>query len=426
MGEDLAQQLLFQPRVLRIACVALLLFPFIGLPALPFLALGGGVIAIGTFLQRQARVREDAELVKEKERQEEEEKRPESVVPLLQMDRMELELGYGLIGMVDASQGGDLLDRVTLIRRQIALELGVVVPAIRIRDNMQIGANSYAVKIAGLQVGKGELMLDHYLAVGPGAAPENHLNGVPTKDPAFGLPALWVPSAQRFAAENAGYTVVEPAAVLATHITQIIRTHAHELLGRQEMKMLLDAVRADSASLVDELVPDLLTVSEVQKVLQNLLQEGVPVRNLVTILETLADTARKVKDTDALAEAAREALARQIWHLYVDSDGHLAALALAPELEAELLGLLGQAGQPGVLPLEPARAQLFLQKAGRAAEGISAKGQRPVLLAPPGLRLPLRRLLQRALPALPVMSYNEVPADAPVQVMGMVGLQDAS
>lgn len=426
MGEDLAAQLLFQPRVLRIAGVVMLAFPLAGLPFIPFLMIGSGMFALGTIMQKQAQERLDAQQAREKDRQEEEEKRPESVLPLLQTDRMELELGYGLINMVDAGQGGDLLERITLIRRQIALELGIVVPAIRIRDNMQLAANSYAIKISGLPAGQGELLLDHYLAVGPGTPPSEDFNAIPTKDPAFGLAALWVPSAQRFAAESAGYTVVEPTAVLATHITQVIRTHAHELLGRQEMKIMLDAVRGDSASLVDELIPDVLTIGELQKVLQNLLREGIPVRNLVTILETLADLARNVKDTDVLSEAVREALSRQILHLYAGDDGQLNAVALEPTLEEELLDLLAQTGQSGNIPLEPAKAQLFVKRTSKVVEQAAGQGQQSVLLAPPALRLPLRRLLQRALPLLPILSYNEVPPDAVVQVMGIVGWQDAS
>jgi flagellar biosynthesis protein FlhA len=426
LGEDLAAQLFFQPRVLQIGGVvmgALGLLP--GLPAMPFFVMGALVGGLGMVMTRQVRSREEAALVRETELRREENKKPESVLSLLQTDRMELEIGYALIGMVDAEQGGDLLERITLVRRQMALELGIVVPAVRIRDNMQLSPNSYVIKVTGAPVGQGELLLDRYLAMGPDLEKVPGLDGLATKDPAFGLPALWIALHSRPKAESAGLTVVEPAAVLATHLTQIIRAHAGELLGRQETKMLLDALRPDNASLVDEIVPDILTLGEVQKVLQNLLREGVAIRNLVVILETLADRGRQMKETDLLTEAVREGLARQISMQYSTAEGYLAALALDPAVEAELMALVTQSGPSGALPWDPAKAQGFVERCAGKARQVAAQAEQAVLLAPPGLRLPLRRLLQRSLPSLPVLSYNEVPADAEVQVMGLVGLSDA-
>jgi flagellar biosynthesis protein FlhA len=309
-----------------------------------------------------------------------------------------------------------------LVRRQVALDLGIVVPAVRIRDNMQLSPNVYTIKIQGMPAGKGELMLDRCLAMGPDVETVRNLDGIVTKDPAFGLPALWIPTRRRFEAESSGLTVVEPAAVLATHLTQIIRNHAPELLGRQETKMLLDALRPDNAALVDEIVPDVLTLGEVQKVLQNILREGVPIRNLVTILETLADQGRKVKEADVLTEIVRESLARQISLQYASNEGHLPALALDPNVEEELLDLLSRSGQSATLPWDPGRAQTFVQNLTEEARVVMAKGDQPVLLTPPALRLPIRRLLQRALPSLPVLSYNEITPDASVQVMSLVGV----
>lgn len=427
LGQDLATQLLYQPRVLQIAGAIMVGFGLVpGLPTIPFFIIGGSVSGLGFLMSREVAAREQAELAHEAETRLEESKKPESVLSLLQTDRMELEIGYGLIGMVDSTQGGDLLDRITLVRRQIALDLGIVVPAVRIRDNMQLPPNTYIIKVQGMQAGRGELMLDRCLAMGPEIEAARNLEGIATKDPAFGLPALWVPNRRRYDAESAGFTVVEPAAVLATHLTQIIRNYAPDLLGRQETKMLLDALKPDNATLVDEIVPDVLTLGEVQKVLQNILREGVPIRNLVTILETLADMGRKVKDPETLTEAVRESLARQISLQYASPEGHLPALALDPSLEEELLDLLSRSGQSATLPWEPSRAQAFVQNLTEEARVVMARGDQPVLLAPPALRLPLRRLLQRALPTLPVLSYNEIAADASVQVMSMVGLQNAN
>jgi len=280
------------------------------------------------------------------------------------------------------------------------------------------------IKINGLAVGQGELLLDRYLVLGPDLESVPELSGLSVKDPAFGMPALWIGAEDREKAESAGLTVVEAPAVLATHLTHIIRTHAAELLGRNEMKLLLDALKADSPSLVDELIPEVLTVGEVQKVLQNLLEEGIPIRNLVTIMETLAEGGRKVKDTATLTEMVRSALARQITQLYKEPGGQVTAVTMAPAVEEELVTLLEQSPQSSMLPWEPERAQLFVQKVKAVAEMALSRGRQPVLLTPPGLRLPLRHLLHRYIPSLPVLSYNEVTPDTPVQVMGVVSLEN--
>jgi flagellar biosynthesis protein FlhA len=426
LGEDLATQLLFQPRVLKTAGAVMAFFGIIpGLPALPFVVIGGLAYALGLVLGRAAASREVEEVRQEAAQRLEESKRPEAVLSLLQNDRMELEIGYGLIGLVDADQGGDVLERITLVRRQIALDLGIVVPAIRIRDNMQLAPNGYVIRVTGLEAGRGELLLDRLLAMGPDLESVEGLEGIPGKDPAFGLPALWIAVRHRFQAEEAGLTVVEPAAVLATHLTQVIRTNAPELLGRSETKMLLDALRPDNASLVDEIIPDILTLGEVQKVLQSLLREGVAIRNLVVILETLADHGRQVKEPEALTEVVRESLARQLSQQYATADGHLLALALDPQVEEELLDLLSQGSQGGGIAWEPGRAQAFIEKVSTETRAAMARGEQPVLLAPPSLRLPLRLLLQRTLPSLPVLSYNEVIPELAVQILGMVGLAHA-
>jgi flagellar biosynthesis protein FlhA len=427
LGEGIVGQLLIQPRMLQVGggiIASCGLIP--GLPTLAFMTIGGITALLGTLQAREAVVREQEGLDRDAALRQEESKKPESVLSLLQTDRLELEIGYGLISMVDAAQGGDLLDRITMVRRQIALDLGVVVPAVRIRDNMQLAPQAYVIKVLGMQVGKGELAPERCLAMGPDLESVQGLDGIATQDPAFGLPALWIPSRQRFTAESAGLTVVEPAAVLATHLTQVIRNHAPELLGRQETKMLLDALKPDNAALVDEIVPDTLTLGEVQKVLQNLLREGVSIRHLVVILEHLADLGRSVKDADALSEAVRESLGRQIVTRYAASDGTLMAIALEHGVEEELLDVLARSGQSAVLPWDPARAQMFIAAMQEQTRSVLARGDEPVLLTPPALRLPLRRLLQRSLPSVPVLSYNEIPLDTQVQVVSLVGLEHAS
>ncbi|MBO8141036.1 MAG: flagellar biosynthesis protein FlhA [Firmicutes bacterium] len=419
MGSDVARQLISDPRVLLVAGGVLFGFALLpGLPTVPFLVLALTLAGVGVATQRDADAGREAAAAAQPEP--EPERRPESVLGLLQVDPMELEIGYGLIPLVDTEQGGDVLERITLIRRQIALELGIVVPSIRIRDNMELSANAYVIRIKGVEVGRGELMPSHYLAMDGGTGMK--ISGIETREPAFGLPALWITAEQRAAAEQAGYTVVDASAVLATHLTEVIRQHAADLLGRQDTKTLLDKVKEEFPAVVEELVPDLLSVGEIQRVLQNLLREGVPIRNLVVILETLADAARVTRDVDALTEAVRQGLAPQLSRLYASEDGVLPAITLDPALEEELR----EAVQEGnVLAWQPQRAQLFVERLAKAWETGMSGGTPPVLLCPPPLRAPLRRLIQRHLPRLAVMSYSEVAPGVELRAVGMVSLGGA-
>ena len=419
LGRDVTAQLVGEPRVLFVAGGVLLAFSLIpGLPTLPFMALASLMGGLGLVSRREhekvaappAPVQPDPAA----------DRRPESVLGLLHVDPMELEIGYGLIPLVDVEQGGDVLERVGMIRRQMALELGIVVPSIRIRDNMELDANAYLVRIKGVEVGRGQLMPTHYLAMDSGAT--TRIQGIETREPAFGLPALWIAPSERLAAEQAGYTVVDASAVLATHLTEIIRRHAADLLGRQETRTLLDKVKEEFPAVVEELVPELLSVGEVQRVLQNLLREGVPIRNLVVILEVLADAARTSRDVAFLTEAVREGLAAQICQLYTAEGGVLSALTLDPALEEELRGAL-QDGQ--TLAWAPQRAQLFLDRLARAYEAAVARGHNPVLLCPPALRRHVRQLTMRPLPRLPVLAYSEIAAGVEVRAVGMVTLNGA-
>lgn len=422
MGEDLTKQLFAEPKVLFVASAVLFGFGMIpGLPFLPFFVIAllvAGIALAGARQQERDRALEEAAVAEEPVV----DTRPESVLSLLHVDPMELEIGYGLIPLVDAEQGGDILDRVTLLRRQMALELGIVVPSIRIRDNMELARDAYVVRIKGVEVGRGELMPSRYLAMDTGG--NGDIPGIETREPAFDLPALWIEADTRSAAERAGYTVVDASAVLATHLTEIIRRHAADLLGRQETKTLVDRLKEDYSAVVEETIPDLLSLGEVQRVLQNLLREGVPIRNLVVIMEALADGARMHRDVDELTEAVRAALAPQLTQLYSDAEGRLSVLTLDAALEEELREALGEDGHG--LGWSPRRLHEFLEELAGVLESAVGRGMQPVLLCPGPLRRPLRQLTARSLPRLPVLAYEEVGAAADVHAAGTVRLDDAN
>jgi flagellar biosynthesis protein FlhA len=332
---------------------------------------------------------------------------PENVLSLLKIDPIEIEIGYALIPITDAHQGGTLLGRVTLIRRQMALDLGIVVPTIRIRDNAQLPPNQYSIKLRGAQVATGEVRANRLMAMNPGTAAEE-MEGIPAVEPAFGLPAIWITPDQQQHAEMLGYTVVDPASVIITHLSEVIRAHAPSILSRQDVQTLLNHVKEDHPALVGELVPDLLALGDVQRVLQSLLRERVSVRDLVTILEAIADQARLTRDADTLAEHARQALARQITAQYAEEDGRLPVLALAPALQQDLVRNLLQTERGAALHLDPVAGQRLLQSLRNGMERVAAAGHQPVLLVPARLRLAVRRFVEAGLPTLVVLSYAEV------------------
>lgn len=417
LGQDISRQLLSQPRGLAITAGALGVLGLIpGLPNVPFLAMAGFFGALAAAARDAARRAPEAPPAGAAEEPpgRGESHSPESVVQLLPIDPLEIELGYGLLGLADPERGGDLMERVGLVRRQVALDLGFVVPLVRVRDNMQIAPNQYVFKLRGAEVARGELMAERLLALDPGTA-DDGVPGLAATDPVFGLPAKWIAPEDRDRAEAAGYTVVEPAAVLATHLTHLVRTRAHELLGRQEVKQLLDKVRETNAVVVDELVPNLLTNGEVQKVLQNLLREGVPIRDMVTVLETLADWAPVTRDPERLTEAVRQALGRYITRDLPVQEGRLAVLALDPQLEERLAperaGSLGQ---------DPALLQRVLSSLEEEGRKLVARGLEPVVVCSPPVRLHFKRWTERALPNLKVVSYNEIAHDVELEVVGMV------
>ncbi|MDI3281304.1 MAG: flagellar biosynthesis protein FlhA, partial [Bacillota bacterium] len=422
MGRDITRQLTAQPKIMAVGAGVLALLGLVpGLPTIPFLALAASFGLLARYMYRAMQAAELKAKEEERAREIESQKKPENVLSLLAVDPIELEIGYGLIPLVDPAQGGDLFDRVTLIRRQCALELGVVIPAIRVRDNMQLKPGGYSIKIKGVEVGSGELMIHHFLAMDAGAVVQP-VRGIPTREPAFGLPALWIEAERREEAEMAGYTVVDPPSVLATHLTEVIKSHAYELLGRQEVKTLLDALKESHSAVVEELVPNLVTVGEIQKVLQNLLREGIPIRNLVTILEAMADHARVTRDPDLLTEYVRRALARQISHQYADEKRVLHVVTMDPALEDKLAAQVQTSDQGSYLALDPQMAQQLFQAIGRQVEKLTTAGHQPIILCSPAIRLYLKRLSERLLPKLIFLSYSEVAPGVEVESVGMVSL----
>ncbi|MGE5590545.1 MAG: flagellar biosynthesis protein FlhA [Bacillota bacterium] len=428
LGQDFTGQLFAEPRALYVAGGVLAAFALVpGLPAVPFLILGGTAAGAGYLLrqdqEQKAREAQRRAADEQAAASSEASRKPENVMSLLTVDPLEIELGYGLLGLADPAQGGDLMDRVGLIRRQIALDLGLVLPYIRVRDNIQLKPTQYVVKLRGIELAQGEIYPDHYLAMNPGSAAEE-IAGVPTREPAFGLPALWVSQSQKEQAELAGYTVVEPAAVIATHLTELIKTHASELLGRQETQALLDHVKAGNPAVVDELTPGLLSLGEVQKVLQNLLREGVSIRDLVTILEALADSSRATRDTDTLTEYVRQSMARSLCRQFgLVGQGSVPVITLHPEVEQRLAASLQRDGGAAAAGLDPDTLRRFLESLRAWAARSVEQGHDPIVLTSPAVRPYVKRLTERTLPRLLVLSYNELDPASQVESLGMVSLE---
>ncbi|WP_067921772.1 flagellar biosynthesis protein FlhA [Alicyclobacillus shizuokensis] len=422
LGTDVLGQVFSTPRTLYIAAGAVFLLGLVT-PIGLMRALPVALLAAFLAWQRQQQLsRQQAKQAEERVRsQHEQTKKPESVLSLLTVEPVEFEFGYGLIPLVDAKQGGDLLERVAAIRRQLALELGIVIPTIRLRDNVQLKPSEYVLKIRGLQVAGAQLQMGHWLAMSPGPEDPN-VQGIATTDPAFGMPALWVDKDMKARAEAAGYTVVDLPTVVATHLTEVLRRHAHELLGRQETKALLDHVRETAPALVDDLVPGVLSLGQVQKVLVNLLQEKVSIRDLVSILETLADAASVSKDPDYLTERVRQALSRQICHQFRVPGQPLTVITFSPTVEERLQqSLLMQEGSAQIA-VDPNLAQQIYRRLQEESNRLTALGKTPILLTHPQLRLPVRRWLARFLPDLTVLSYSELDPAVEIESGGVVNL----
>ena len=423
LGGDLATQFTRYPKALMIVGGVLLLLGLLpGLPKIPFIALALIMLGIGYTLRRQqnAQVLSDEIAALEPE---EEDSAPtiENVKNLLPLDVLELEIGYGMISLVDEEQGGDLLKRVSMIRRQIALDLGMVLAPIRLRDNVQLGSHEYAFKIKGAQVVLGNLMPGCWLAMNPGDA-EPGLDGTPTTEPAFGLPAVWIPAAIKERAENMGYTVVDPASIIVTHLTETIRQHAADLLTRQDVRGLLDALKERYPAIVDELVPDVLSLGETHRVLQSLLAEGVGIRDLATIVETLADKGRLTKDIGLLADYSRQALSRTILKPYLGAGNVLHAITLDGPLEAMLGDAVVQTADGSYLNLDPSTVNGVLTALKGEYERVSIHGMVPVVLCSAKVRRHLKQVSEPVLPRLAVVSYNEIQRDVDIQMVARVSL----
>lgn len=419
LGADLTTQLFNNHRVFFIASGVLFLFSLIpGLPGIPFLSLSVITGVIGFSLFKKDKDSAKTDIVEKEELEKEEIRKPENIISLLQVDPMELEIGYSLIPLVDTGQGGDLLERIVMIRRQCALEMGLVVPTIRIRDNIQIKPNAYIVKLRGIEIAKGELLLDHYLAMNSGTVFEE-ITGIDTIEPAFGLPALWIPEADREQAELNGYTVVDAVSVLATHITEVIKSYADEILGRQETQNLVDSVKQNNASVVEELIPDLLTVGDVQKVLANLLRERVSIRDMLTILEVLADYAKLTKDTEVLTEYVRHALSRQITMQNVQNNV-LPCVTLDPEAENIISSGVQRTEHGSYVSLEPINMQKLLHALNTELPKLTNLGYQAIVLTSPAVRLYFRKLIERSVPGVVVLSHAEIEPNVEIQVLGVV------
>ncbi|UMZ73379.1 flagellar biosynthesis protein FlhA [Natranaerofaba carboxydovora] len=425
LGVDVLNQILAQPKALFLVSGFLLIIGFLpGLPPLPFIALGSMMGFIGYQLKTATEegITKEEELEEEKQKAEEVEeyRKPENVMSMLQVDPIEFEIGYGLLPLADPDQGGDFLDRVTMIRRQVALDLGLIVPEIRVRDNIQLAPNEYVIKIKGIEIARSEVYPNYYLVMNPEDSGTD-LEGIDTTEPVFGLPAKWIEEDRKEQAEMEGLTIVDPPSVLATHLTEVIKQHAHELLGRQEVQSLLDNVKEKFPTVVEELVGDILSVGEIRKVLANLLREGVSIRNLVTILEALTDYASITKDTDALTEYVRQSLSRQISNDLKELQGHpLKVVTLSPDLEKAISDSIQSTDTGNYLSLDPKITQNIQKQLKEYFDEFSNQGIQPIIVTSPMVRLFFKRLTESFIPGLLVVSYNELESDLEIQSVGVV------
>ncbi len=423
MGEEFIGQLSYHHRALKLVSAILVIFAIVpGMPTFPFLLLASIIFSVGYVSGKQqeelagpdmdeAEASGDANTLDT----------PEEVQALLPLDQLELEVGYGLIPLVDEEQSGNLLSRIRSIRRQFALDMGVVVPSLHLRDNLQLKPGEYRVVIKGNPVAQAELLIDHYLAMDPGDAKHN-IEGVETVEPAFNLPAVWIPEAQKEEAMLAGYTVVDPSTVIATHLTEVFRRNLHEFLGRQETQELLDNLAKRAPKAVESLVPAVLSIGGVQKVLQALVEENVSIRDLLTIVETLADYATATQDPGQLTEFVRAKMGRTIIKPYMGEEGSLPIITMSQEIDQILAGAMRPAEQGGYLALEPGVAQQIIQAINQSTEEAMVADGTPVLLVTPQIRSQFAQLLNRFIPTLPVISQAEIPADVKIQAAATVEL----
>lgn len=421
-GQDFFAQFFTFPKVLAIVAFILLALGLVpGLPFLPFFVLFAAC-GFGAYLLLQE---EQASALKEVEKEEKMEEEPpsqpeEDIRNLIQVDLLEVEIGYNLVSLTEKGEDGDLLNRITGARRRLATELGMIIRPIRIRDNLQLPPNKYVLKLKGNELARGEVRPGYLLALNPEGMPPEELGGIPASDPTFNLPAAWISPAQKEEAELKGCTVVDVSTVLVTHLTEVVKKHAHELIGRQEVKEMVDAVKENLPALVDELIPEVMTIGEIQKILQNLLRENIPLQDLPTILETLADYAVSTKDADVLTEYVRQSMARTISSYYAGEQRKLHVVTLDPSLEKRIADSLQQTVYGTYPVLEPETTQRLMQGVSNLLEKLQNKGLSPVVLTSPRIRLPFRRMIERYQPDLAVLSLNEILPQLEVESVGVL------
>lgn len=422
LSQDISTQLLAQPKMLFVTGGTIILLGLLTPIGIVITLPVGGLLVFAGFRMTRMPIGEKEQLEElEEEVQSDEMKSPESVVSLLNVDPIEFEFGYGLIPLADSNQGGDLLDRIVMIRRQLAIELGLVIPVVRIRDNIQLQPNEYRLKIKGNEMARGELLLDHYLAMSPGVE-DDSIVGIDTVEPSFGLPAKWITDDMKEQAEIFGYTVVDPPSVVSTHITEVIKANAHELLGRQETKQLIDHVKESYPILVEEVTPNPLSVGEVQKVLGKLLRENVSIRNLPIIFETLADFGKVTSDTEVLTEYVRQSLARQITNQYSTNGQTLKVVTVSGKVEKTIADGIQATEHGNYLSIDPTVSQTILESIATQVEQLSLMEQTPIVLCSPAVRMYVRQLTERYFPQIPILSYNELEANVEVQSVGVVNI----
>jgi flagellar biosynthesis protein FlhA len=425
MGEELIGQLTYHPRALRLVSGVLLMFALVpGMPTLAFGILSVAIFMLSIMSARNRAMLDKQETDKQQQAEEKTADTPEEVQSLLPLDMLELEVGYGLIPLVDEEQNGNLLSRIKSIRRQFALDMGVVVPSLHLRDNLQLKPGEYAVLIKGNEVARAEIMIDHFLAMDPGNV-KHRIKGVETLEPAFNLPALWIPKERKEEASMAGYTVVDPSTVIATHLTEVFKRNLHEFLGRQEVQSLLDNLSQRAPKAVEDLVPGVLNLGTVQKVLQNLVREGVSIRDLLTIVENLADFGTQTKDSEQLTELIRQKMSRAVTKPYISEKNVLPIITFDEQLDKTVQDSVRQSDQGTFLALEPAKAQKIIQALNKFMEKNTVTEGQPVLLVSPQVRPHLAQLIQRFIPNLPVISQAEIPADIKLESVKVVRIDNA-
>ena len=420
LSQELVEELFSMPKAFFMVGGAMIFLGVVTpLPWYIFVPFGALLIVWGNIQKKKKDIGAIEQEADSADDQANEIRKPENVTSLLQVDPIELEFGYGIIPLADANQGGDLLDRVVMIRRQIAIELGTVVPIIRLRDNIQLNPNQYIIKIKGIQVSEGEILFDHYMAMNPGYV-EEEITGIPTFEPSFHLPAIWITEGQRERAESLGYTVVDPPSIIATHLTEVVRSHIAELLTRQDTQNLINNLKENNPTLVEELVPKLMGVGDIQKVLQNLLEEGISIRDLLTIFETLADHAATTHDPDILTEYARQSLKRAISNKYFSGNDTSSVVTLDPAVEQEIMGAVKQTEQGAYLTLAPDRIRKIVDSVKQEVEKLENMGKMPIIITSPIVRIYFKKMINDYVKDLTVVSYNEIESNVELQSVGMV------